>query len=430
MFAQIKRAFDYLFHHRIKIFALWSTLLTGVFIYLGIYLWYLHSQVTINELGLNEIRSQISRQELSYDNFLFADHLSQIENLKLNQVKDQFETEISKLKSEEKTEKLEKIETIFSLYQDFLAKVERNNGSNISTSEQTDKLDEWGRKLLSQDYDTLQTEITESIATIEKSYQTYLASLKPVIPAPQPQPTAPAPTTTPAAPGYSFQTVATARGNFSVYLIKMTLAEVTVKTLSSNSENCTNDCPAKPLNEYVGEVGGYAGINGSYFCPPDYASCSGKINSFDFPVYNSNLGKWLNSAALGWNSVGLMTFNGSSASAYYQAFEYGQTAVTAGIGNFPPLLVTGGQTTIEDKNLTSYQKDVKGPRGMLGIDGSNVYLAIVSNANLYDAAETMKVLGATNVLNLDGGGSSALYVNGQYKVGPGRRLPNAVVLVK
>jgi len=33
-------------------------------------------------------------------------------------------------------------------------------------------------------------------------------------------------------------------------------------------------------------------------------------------------------------------------------------------------------------------------------------------------------------LNLDGGGTAAMYINGGYVVGPGRPLANAVVLVR
>lgn len=33
-------------------------------------------------------------------------------------------------------------------------------------------------------------------------------------------------------------------------------------------------------------------------------------------------------------------------------------------------------------------------------------------------------------MNLDGGGTSAMFTDGQYKVGPGRQLPNAVVLTR
>ncbi len=47
-----------------------------------------------------------------------------------------------------------------------------------------------------------------------------------------------------------------------------------------------------------------------------------------------------------------------------------------------------------------------------------------------DATYVAQTLGATNALNLDGGGSSALSIDGGYRVGPGRLLPNAVVLTR
>jgi len=45
-------------------------------------------------------------------------------------------------------------------------------------------------------------------------------------------------------------------------------------------------------------------------------------------------------------------------------------------------------------------------------------------------AAIMEALGARHALNLDGGGSAAMHIGGAYKVGPGRQLPNAVVLVR
>jgi exopolysaccharide biosynthesis protein len=103
--------------------------------------------------------------------------------------------------------------------------------------------------------------------------------------------------------------------------------------------------------------------------------------------------------------------------------------VTAGIANFPPLLVHSGQVAITDADLDAAQKN-RGLRGALGVDGSNLYLAVVSGASIMDAAYTLKALGATEALNLDGGGSSALYIGGAYKVGPGRSLPNAVIVTR
>jgi len=32
----------------------------------------------------------------------------------------------------------------------------------------------------------------------------------------------------------------------------------------------------------------YAGVNGGYFCPPEYPSCAGKTNSFDTLLMNKN----------------------------------------------------------------------------------------------------------------------------------------------
>ena len=57
-------------------------------------------------------------------------------------------------------------------------------------------------------------------------------------------------------------------------------------------------------------------------------------------------------------------------------------------------------------------------------------MAIVSGTTVPEAAYVMKALGVKHALNLDGGGSSAMYINGGYVVGPGRSLPNVVLLIK
>jgi len=45
-------------------------------------------------------------------------------------------------------------------------------------------------------------------------------------------------------------------------------------------------------------------------------------------------------------------------------------------------------------------------------------------------ALVMQALGARDAMNLDGGGSVAMWINGGYVVGPGRQLPNAILLLK
>jgi len=69
-------------------------------------------------------------------------------------------------------------------------------------------------------------------------------------------------------------------------------------------------------------------------------------------------------------------------------------------------------------------------RGAIGVDGTYIYLAILPSASVTETAYVMQSLGARDALNLDGGGSAALWIAGSFKVGPGRQLPNAIVLTK
>ena len=41
-----------------------------------------------------------------------------------------------------------------------------------------------------------------------------------------------------------------------------------------------------------------------------------------------------------------------------------------------------------------------------------------------------QALGARDAMNLDGGGSVAMWFGGGYVAGPGRQLPNAILLMK
>ena len=233
------------------------------------------------------------------------------------------------------------------------------------------------------------------------------------------------------APGYNSVTVDLPRGSFGVSLIKERLADVTVRTVTATTVDCTT-CPAKPLADYVTQWSAYAGMNGTYLCPPDYATCAGKINSFEYAVYHSYLGKWINSVNL--NSLnGMVTFNGKTPKFYRRSYEYARTAVgappvTAGISNYPLLLAAGAVVDSESEQA-DYQKQ-KGTKGSIGTDGVYIFLALISNASVTDSAYVLQALGVKDALIVDGGGTSAMYIGGSYKVGPGRLLPNAILLTK
>ncbi len=58
-----------------------------------------------------------------------------------------------------------------------------------------------------------------------------------------------------------------------------------------------------------------------------------------------------------------------------------------------------------------------------------VYIGVIFNATMGEAAKVLHALAMDQALNLDEGGSTALY-SGGYKAGPGRNIPNAVLFVQ
>jgi len=228
--------------------------------------------------------------------------------------------------------------------------------------------------------------------------------------------------------GYSRIDVATAAGTFTTHLIKERLADVRVRTLTANTSDCFSACPAKPLAQYVAENGAYAGIHGSYFCPPDYAPCASKVNTYDYAVYNSNLGAWINPRHLSNPINALATFTSGSATFYRRVSSYARGPVSAGISNFPLVLQNGVPVDVS-ADIDANQM-LRGTRGAIAVDATYVYLAVISNASVPQIAFVMQALGARDAMNLDGGGSVAMWIGGGYVVGPGRQLPNAIVLLK
>src|SRR5438067_593357 len=228
--------------------------------------------------------------------------------------------------------------------------------------------------------------------------------------------------------GYSRLSVPTSAGTFSTYLIKERLTSVRVRTVTAGTTDCFSSCPAKPLAQYVSDNGAYAGIHGSYFCPPDYAPCADKVNTYDYAVYNSNLGSWINPRHLANPVNALAVWNGSVPTFYRRVGQFPRGPVTAGISNFP-LILQAGLLVDASADLQANQL-TRAARGAVAVDATYVYLAIVSSASVPETAMVLQALGARDAMNLDGGGSIAMWANGGYQVGPGRQLPNATLLLK
>ena len=90
------------------------------------------------------------------------------------------------------------------------------------------------------------------------------------------------------------------------------------------------------------------------------------------------------------------------------------------------LLLSGGKLILDEGSLAENFK-TKGTRSGIGFGNGKLFLVVASSASMKDLAGIFISLGATDALNLDGGGSVALYQGG-YKVGPGRSIPNAVIV--
>lgn len=220
--------------------------------------------------------------------------------------------------------------------------------------------------------------------------------------------------------GYSRQRVSTEVGEFVISMVSATGARVVVETASDS--DCSDNCPTKSLAEHVSASGGFAGINGSYFCPPDYSQCQGKVNTFDTLAVNGRTKAVLNRENNVYSVVPLVVSNGSSLSFYDQTLQWGINQGGGGaLANYPRL--------IRDGNITTTDNSSKGLRGFIGQRGSTIVIGHVHSASFSDTAHVLKTLGIENALNLDGGGSAALWAAG-YRVGPGRSLPTAIVLVR
>jgi len=227
-------------------------------------------------------------------------------------------------------------------------------------------------------------------------------------------------------PGYTRQTVNAEGQNYKVDIIAADLNTTKVIVDTASESDCSNNCPVMPLGDYVGRNGAYAGINGSFFCPPEYSSCSGKTNSFDTLVMNKNK-RYFNSDNNVYSNIPAAIFSQGSARFVGRSLEWGRdTSPDSVIANYP-LLITGGNINFTE-NPSEPKFGQKGPRTFIGIKGNMVYIGVIYGATMGESAKVLKALDMGDALNLDEGGSTALW-HGGYKVGPGRNIPNAVLFV-
>ncbi|MFH0828829.1 MAG: phosphodiester glycosidase family protein [Candidatus Kerfeldbacteria bacterium] len=242
---------------------------------------------------------------------------------------------------------------------------------------------------------------------------------------------------------YVKRTITVMGTKYEINVVTIDLANPKLKILTytgTNKNSCYNvSCKVKELKSYLDEGQGFAAINGAYFCPKDYASCRGMEGGYYWMIYNAKNKTLVNEYQNRFNTGPLITFN---AAKQWHFFRIAKTfpgldalklvdgsELTAAISN-GPAFIEGGTYVLNDERINALDNKsryTKTNRGGFGIKDSKVYLIIARKATVPDLGLIMKALGMQYAINLDGGGSSALWYRGSYKVGPGRQLPNAIV---
>jgi len=245
------------------------------------------------------------------------------------------------------------------------------------------------------------------------------------------------------------KSVATSRGTYTVDVVTLDTSVSTLKVMTDTAQtvDCKTGCRTIPLKTVVDQRKAVMGMHGTYFCPYDYASCAGQTGSYFYPVYNSFSKVMINQGRMKYTTQPIVAIDTTNRFFFYApTLQFksladlqaklkidseaagGSGVLQAAISN-SPIMVQDGKNVLNTKFLDSKQATVKSYRGFIGWKGRTVTLGIVRGATVTDAAAVATALGLDYALNLDGGGTTAMYQNG-YVVGPGRNLPNAILLTK
>lgn len=186
--------------------------------------------------------------------------------------------------------------------------------------------------------------------------------------------------------------------------------------LANNKLNTVNS-----LSSIAEAHGAKVAINGNYFDAYTASKTvynglvmNGEITrTFDlkFPVFYATKSGALSILP---GQAFLDKFNTTSTDPVMEALQVGPTLMTNGKISINPT----GEGFRDPKILTSAAM-----RSAVGYTKNRqLILLTVGNARIGEVAEIMKQLGAYEAMNLDGGASSGLYVNGQYLTIPGRQV--------
>lgn len=237
----------------------------------------------------------------------------------------------------------------------------------------------------------------------------------------------------PANPNYSFvkQSVVGNPGQFDVAMETFDLASGKVRVITDTAydQDCNASCPVASLKAYADANGATFGINGTYFCAADSSECKSIANSFFWKVIDTKAGVMVNErSGLGENDP-FLTFDSVGQPKYFSKWsDYKDSNFKASAGINSISLIENGKINLNTSKLDNKQLTARSTRGAIAVKGKTLYLLQVYGATVPDSANVLKTLGVDYALLLDGGGSNAMLYEGAYKIGPGRNIPNAILV--
>ncbi len=239
---------------------------------------------------------------------------------------------------------------------------------------------------------------------------------------------------------YTDTNAATALGTFRVKVLTSNLAlpGVHILTLGADDKTCFDLCTTQNVGAFASthEVA-VAALNGTYFCPASSSSCEFKADSYYSPLFHSSVRVMLNDDQLPVSDYAMLVFDADDTPYYFRpASQFGSleefqtkngVPVRAAISNWPAL-IENGVNILNPDILDSGQRNTKTTRVAIGVKGKTLSLLVVYQATVVDLAAVAEAYGLDYAINLDGGSSTALWRYGSYLVGPGRDVPNAIIV--
>ena len=128
-----------------------------------------------------------------------------------------------------------------------------------------------------------------------------------------------------------------------------------------------------------------------------------------------------------YSTVPAVIFSGNSAGFVTQSLQWGRDIGVDAVIASQPLLVLNNEIVFFGDGEA--KRASRGSRSFIGATRNTVYIGVVRTATVAEVAKVVKTLGITNALNLDSGGSTALW-NGRYLAGPGRATPFGILLTR